>query len=200
MLGWVFVALLFCWFNYKTNKSPNYWNYTGVGCFGTTPLWFNVLNVGTCIGLAIIFFYALLFSKMDGNSSFTVTGVLVVSLFANVALTLNVFVINRKYEVRDCLISLRPIIGNKVVIEGFPLSYQLYSNCKPALNGYDIDFIDKPNNTVFNEMLMNKQADYVIDKVMQGSSLYHSGYTGLTLVKVFNFECYSYYLYKNSLE
>jgi hypothetical protein len=163
-------------------------------------VWFDVLNLGSCVILALVFFYALLFKNNGNYTKLIIRSVLLVSLFANLALTVNVFVINRKYEVRDCLISLRPMISNKVVVEGFPLSYQLYSNCRPALNGYNIDFIDRSSGDVFKSMLTSKQADYFIDKVMYGSAECHKAYPGLTLVKVFNFECYSYYLYKNSLE
>jgi len=199
MLAWLLAAIVICWFNYKTNKSPDYWNYNGVGCFGATPMWFNIINIGSCMTLAGIFIWGVLFNSYSyGKSAFTF--LFVVSLLINLVFTINVFIVNRKYEVRDCLVGLRPLINNKVVIEGFPLTYQLYTDCKPALNGYEIDFIDKPSNEVFNRMLANKQADFVIDKVMSGNPPYHKDYPALTLVKVCNFECYSYYVYKNSLE
>jgi len=191
-------SLGLCLFNFKINKSSTYWGYTGSGCFGSTPYWFDVINVATCVAFALVVL-SFLWSFNVKNRLFTII-IIMISILANFILTYETFIVGRKYQIRDCLINLEPILHDKVVVGGFPLTYQFYSGGKPALHGYNVNYINQPQKVVLDSMLVNKQADYLIDKVMLGASLYHKDYPGLTLVKVFNFECYSYYLYKNSLE
>jgi hypothetical protein len=189
-------AILVCLFNFKANKSPSFWSYSGAGCFGTTPLWFDVINIVTCVVLAIAFIAALFF--YNKNNLIVVKAIFVVSVLANFMLTYTVYVNNRKYQIRDCLVSLEPMLNNKIVTGWFPFSYQLYTQCEPALNGYDIDFISKSHNAVFDSLVVNRKVDFVIDKVMPSQAIPHKNSTDLTLIKVYHFDCYSYYLYKNS--
>lgn len=195
---WVGLALLLCWFCYKTNKSPEYWNYPGVGCFETTPVWFDLVNIATCLSLAACFVYMLLFNGKWNKT--VVSGIFMVSIAANLVLVVKIFVVDRKYEVRDSLVSLKPMLEGKVVVGGFPYTYQFYTNCKPALNGYHVDFLDDSYENTEKTMLANGKIDYVIDKEMPTQPIFHKSDSSLTLVKVCNFDCYSYYVYKNKLK
>jgi len=194
----VMISLAVCLFNFKINKSSTYWGYIGSGCYTSTPGWFDVINIVTCVAIALIVLYHV-WSINVYNQQF-VRIVFMLSILANFILTCEVFIADRKYQIRDCLADLKPLLNNKVVVGGFPFAYQFYNGCKPALHGYNVNYIDQPQKTVLDSMLVNKQADYLIDKVIPGAMVYHKDYPSLTLVKVYNFECYSYYVYKNSLE
>ncbi|HXP50809.1 MAG TPA: glycosyltransferase family 39 protein [Bacteroidia bacterium] len=198
MACWFIVALLLCLFNFKINKSPVYWGYTGVGCFGATPAWFNWLNVGTCVALTITLIFILFYSIKLSRTVVKIA--LVVSIASNFILIYNTFLINRKYEIRDCLVDLKPLIHDKIVIGSFPLTFQLYTGCKPGLHGYEINYITSSKQAVSDSMLVNRKTDFLIDKVMPSQSVPHTNDSNLKLVKVYNFDCYSYYVYKNSHE
>jgi 4-amino-4-deoxy-L-arabinose transferase-like glycosyltransferase len=192
-------AFLCCLFNFKTNNSAVYWGYTGIGCYETTLDWFNGINVCLCVMAAIVFIYSLFSSS--GNFQSIIKTVLIVSVISNMALSFNTFVLNRKYQVRDSLVELKPIIHNKVTTGGFPFAWQFYTGSKPALNGYPIDILKLSRAKTLDSMLVNKEIDYDIEKVMNGKKTDSSSVNpNLQLVKVFSFNCYSYYLYKNRLK
>jgi len=197
MATWIVFALGLCLFNYKTNRSPLYWGYKGVGCFETTPAWFDAINISLCIGLVIFLLYSLFYSEKLNRS--IIKSVLTITIAFNLIFTFKIFIRNRKYEIRDCLISLKPMLQNKVVVDGFPFTWQMYTNCKPAMHGYPVDFLTSSRTNTLDSMIINRKADFVMEKITPGLNLtgIYSNNQNLDLIKIFRFKCYSYYLYKN---
>ncbi|MGP8217524.1 MAG: ArnT family glycosyltransferase [Bacteroidia bacterium] len=195
MALFLIAGLGLCLFNFKANKSHEYWWYTGVGCFGTTPAWFDALNILACVLLAATLLYTVFFTNKLNKA--IVISALAISILTNLAFAAGTFVINRKYQVRDCLISLEPMLHNKVVIYSYPFAYQFYTGCKPAFHQYPVDFINTATKASQDSMLTNKIADYLIEKVTPYQLQNFGKNPNLELIKVCNFDCYRYYLYKN---
>lgn len=191
------VGLVICIFNFHVNKSEAFWRFNSMGCFGTTPEWFDVLNIASCIIVFGAILYAVFYNKRYFNG-ITKAG-LIVSVVANLALTCQTYFVNKEYKIRDSLISLKPMLENKIVSGDVPYSFQLYTNCKPGLHAYDVNYISKPFLTVMDSMINNGNTDFVVNKVVTGNKPKFAETEHLNLVKVINFDCYSYYVYKNEL-
>lgn len=185
------VALLGCLYNFKINKDPNFWAGFEYGYFVNTPKWFDILNI---IFLFTTFVLFLLFTFKQ-YLSMNFRYLFFLPLIASTFLIIKYCILEKKFEVRDALIDMKPIIENKVLITGFPHAHQFYSNCIPALSGYTESFAmgDQYKNVV-DSLFKNGIAEYKIEKKFKHEKPDSS--SNFVLTKKYSFSFYDYYLLK----
>ncbi|HXP52046.1 MAG TPA: hypothetical protein VN922_18970, partial [Bacteroidia bacterium] len=117
-----------------------------------------------------------------------------VSITFNLLFTYKTCFAERKYEIRNMLISLRPILHDKVIGMGYSFTYELYTGCKPALHLYPTNY--KMNGPgALDSLLLAKKIDYVIERNSVESP--KSVDSNLIFMKKFPIRCYNLVLFKN---
>ena len=114
-------------------------------------------------------------------------------IILNSIISINVFYINRKFELRDYLTELNPLLENQYLIDGFPHSYSIYTNSIPILNPYSLDY--KPSSFLTLNLEKTERKKYILKKEMRvksEKSIYSSKFTLLETksLKYYNLNLY----------
>ena len=171
--------------SYRLNNSSQYWDGFNYGYYENLSFYISLIPIiVTTIFIISIFlknkstFNKLLFS---------------LCIILNSIISINVFYINRKFELRDYLTELTPLLENQYLIDGFPHSYSIYTNSIPILNPYSHDY--KSSSFLTLNLEKTKRKKYILKKEMRvksEKSIYSSKFTLLETksLKYYNLNLY----------
>ena len=112
----------------------------------------------------------------------------------NLIILLNVFYINRKFELRDYLTEIRPLLEDQYLIDGFPHSYSIYTNSIPILNPYSNNY--KPISFINLDLEKTDKKKYILKKEMRVKSEKNIYSSKFTLIEKKSLKFYNLKLYE----
>ena len=103
--------------------------------------------------------------------------------------------LNKKFELRDYLIDLKPLIENQYLVDGFPHSYCIYTNSIPILSPYSNSY--QKNSYLGISLRKKDKKKYFLVKEMRDKSnkiIYNSNFTFLDKkhLKFYDLRLYQY--------
>tara|TARA_B100001287_G_scaffold240654_1_gene215173 strand:- start:70 stop:1737 length:1668 start_codon:yes stop_codon:yes gene_type:complete len=182
----VFFLVPISLYSYKINNSINYWSGFNYGYYENVPIFISIIPLFT----VLIFVVSIIFYFKSHLKSW----IYFFCILLNVMISINVFFLNKKFELRDYLLKLKPQLENQYLIDGFPHAYCLYSNAIPILNPYSYNY----KKDTYSSLMLSKKdkKKYFLVKEMRDKSqkiTYNSNFT-LLEKKYFNF--YNLILYE----
>ncbi len=132
VVTWGLVCFGICLYNFKVNKSYMYWSGFDYGYYSNTDIVFDVLNI--CINIFIVFF--MIYIIRGENKVYKFRYLFFLLIVPQVYLSVKTIGFEKRFDLRDTLISLRSDFENAVIVSGWGHAYQFYNEAKPILNHY----------------------------------------------------------------
>ena len=171
--------------SYRINNSSEYWEGFNYGYYENLSFTISLIPIIVTTLFIISNFMIIKPSYKKLLYSFCIV--------LNSIILLNVFYINRKFELRDYLSELRPLLENQYLIDGFPHSYSLYTNAIPILNPYSNNY--EPSSFLTLDFDKTDKKKYILRKEMRVESeknIYSSKFISLETksLKFYNLKLY----------
>ena len=146
--------------SYRINNSSEYWEGFNYGYYENLSFSISLIPIIVTTLFIISNFMIIKSSQKKLLYSFCI--------LLNSIILLNVFYINRKFELRDYLTELKPLLEDQYLIDGFPHSYSIYTNSIPVLNPYSNSY--KPSSFLTLNLNNTDKKKYILKKEMRVKS------------------------------
>jgi len=151
-------------YSYKLNYSVNYWNSFNYGYYANLSFFISIIPL-----LVFGIFSFLILVKSNLKIMYTGFSFCIILMFLIIS---NVYYINKKFEIRDYLTDIRPLLEGNYLIDGFPHSYSLYTNSVPILNPYSFN----SEKYSFDKLYLqyDDKKKYLLFKKMRGDLFFYN--------------------------
>ena len=186
IIAFFLIPIIF--YSYKINYSSNYWSGFNYGYYENLPTLISLIPFST----VLIFIASIIFNFKSNLKLYTYFFL----LGLNFIIPINVFYFNKKFELKEYLLKLKPQLENQYLVDGFPHSYCIYSNAVPILNPYSNNY----NKDIYSSLRLSKKdkKKYFLIKEMRGKSdkiIFNSSFT---LIEKKSLKFYDLILYQKN--
>tara|TARA_Y100000385_G_scaffold5758_1_gene6370 strand:- start:464 stop:1423 length:960 start_codon:yes stop_codon:yes gene_type:complete len=182
----VFFLIPIIFYSYKINYSSDYWSGFNYGYYENLPTLISVIP----FSIVLIFITSIIFNFKSNLKLYTY----LILLLLNFIIPINVFYFNKKFELKEYLLKLKPQLENQYLVDGFPHSYCIYSNAIPILNPYSKDY----SKHIYSSLRLSKKdkKKYFLIKEMRGNSNKIRFNSSFTIIEKKTFKFYDLILYE----
>ena len=173
-------------FSYLINNSSEYWEGFNYGYYENFSFSISLIPIAVTTLFIISNFKIVKLTYKKIIYSFCI--------IMNLIILLNVFYINRKFELRDYLTEIRPLLEDQYLIDGFPHSYSIYTNSIPILNPYSNNY--KPISFINLDLEKTDKKKYILKKEMRVKSEKNIYSSKFTLIEKKSLKFYNLKLYE----
>ena len=172
--------------SYRINNSYEYWEGFNYGYYENLSFSISLIPITITTLFIISNFMIIKSSYKKILFSFIIV--------LNSIILLNVFYVNKKFELRNYLTELKPLLEDQYLIDGFPHSYSLYTNSIPILNPYSNNY--DSNSFLTLDLDKPDKKKYVLKKEMRFKNEENIYSSKFTLIEKKSLKFYNLKLYE----